>query len=1107
ARAPNVVGGSASARARGKIDVGKRTIQATTNVTAESVTAAAFSARHVTAHGVVSGPLASPVVDVGFAGTDMQVRATGKAPLVYPSASGHARIALVPTPRVVDAEINVGQTGSADTITASARGVHVVNGVVEANGLRVTGLGEPLELDARIGQGAWSVRAKSAGVDLRRAARVTGIKELEAVPEGTRATLDVDVRQGSEGADGHIDVAIRSEKGLTESGALVAEAHANVQRGKLIGSGKIAAEGFGHIEITNAELDVPRQLDARSLQRATGVVEMRGTIDLSQGAALFAGENVERVAGIASFEARIERGDPASLPAIRGTVRTEGLEIALSGAPPAPTILITGVDLQTHVAWDGRTEDAELAVLSWDKEGLLGDAGVKMKLPIAAWATAATSRSATARASSFFAPVAHVPARDLAELPPFIGAPPMRGKVEGHVAIEGTIGHPQVIVSGRADRIREDRRRSLGPPSFDPLDGTLEARWDGDRAAITFALDERERRRRSPGPERTPKDGPPQKQPGHLRGLVLVTDARMSDLLAGKPLSWAASTELEVENLALGALPFLPAGMTGTLTGRARVKDLNREPSFEAKAHVDDFGAGGARVESLDLTAGGRDGSLFAHTSIVDRREQDATQATLQLASKSLRLKGTEVSWDHSAPTRLDYAIQNGRLALLAPLVKRSISEIDGRVDGAGSVTIEESSQIFEGGLALQDARLYVNVLGEEITSLDATARFDRTGIFRIDDATGKMGSGEFRASANGQMKGFRFMGAEATIIASKDGIPISSEGATFAEATGEAKVSAKMSEDRKTLLMTLDLPRATVEVPDRDTQELQDLDPDPTIAIGVRRRDGELDTSAVRKSRGGTGKQGAVTTTSESLVTRLNVTLGDEVRLTGRGLDVKLGGRTLVELAQELSVTGRIDVRGGTIEVHGRRFTVDRGTVTFPDMGDPANPTIVAAAYWDAPDRTRVWVEFAGPLKTGTITLRSEPPYSKNEILSVLLFGRPDPNTAVASGKAGSSSGASAAVGIGIGDFNRALSQLDKDLDVETDTLSGNRTRVKVGRSFFDRRLKVQFAPTLGRATYREPDTYYLFLNWQFIPKWSIVAQRGDKGTSILDVLFQHRY
>ncbi|MBX3261992.1 MAG: translocation/assembly module TamB domain-containing protein [Labilithrix sp.] len=1116
-RAPNVVGGAASARVQGKIDLTRYTIQATTTASADGVAAGAFSARHLSASGGLEGPLVAPVLSVGFAGVDLRVKSGDKAPLVYPSAAGHARIALVPSPRVLDASIHLGAAG-ADGVTVSADAVQVSGGVVEARGLRVTGLGEPLTLDARLGGGRWSLRAKSAGVDLHRAAAVTGIRELELVPEGTTASLDVDLRQEAEGADGHFDVVVRGvARGESRDAELYAAAHAKIDRGNLVGSAKVVAEGLGEIEIVRAELVVPKRLDARSLQRATGTVELRGSVDLSQGAALFAGEGVERVGGLASFSARLERADAAALPTVRATVRTEGLDVALSGEPPSRTVTIAGVDVVTHLAWDGRTDDAEVAVVSWDKHGLLGAASAKTKLPLAAWWTGAAKLDSNALGALAVSAIADVPAREISELPSFIDAPPLRGRLASHLEITGAVGRPMVVVSARAESLRADRPRVPGEEAFDPLDGSLEARWDGERAAITFAFDERPRRQRprrraNRDGARQPAARPPaqqtRKNPGHLRGLVLMTDLRASDLLRGKApadLPWRASAEVEVENLMLGALPMVD-GVSGSLGGRVRLKDLNGSPSFEAKAHIDDFGAGGAVVERLDLTTGGRDASLFAHASITDQE----SKATFQLASKSLRMKGLDVSWEPVAPTRLDYAVQNGRLALLAPLVTGVMSEMDGRVDGAGSVTIDESSQVFEGGLALQDARAYVNAVGEEISSLSAIAKFERTGVFRIDDAKGRLGAGEFRAAASGRMNGLSFVGGDATIVATKD-VPISAEGATFASATGEVKVSAKMSDDRSALLVTVDVPRADVQLPDRSTQSLQPLDPDPTVAIGVRGRNGKLDTTAVRKHRGGTGRQTAASKTNGAgLVTRMTVTLGNAVQLEGRGLDIALGGRTLVEIADEVRVTGRIDLRGGTIEVHGRRFTVDRGTVTFPEGGDAANPTIVAAAYWDSPDRTRVWVEFTGPLKSGNLALRSEPPYSKNEILSVLLFGRPDPNMAAADDgtQTGDTSGATA-VGSGFiaSDLNRVLSEIDESLDVETDTLSGNRTRAKVGRSFFDRRLKVQFGYAPGRTTYREPDTAYVFLNWQFVPKWSLVATRGDRGTSILDVLFQHRY
>src|SRR5262249_10040982 len=70
--------------------------------------------------------------------------------------------------------------------------------------------------------------------------------------------------------------------------------------------------------------------------------------------------------------------------------------------------------------------------------------------------------------------------------------------------------------------------------------------------------------------------------------------------------------------------------------------------------------------------------------------------------------------------------------------------------------------------------------------------------------------------------------------------------------------------------------------------------------------------------------------------------------------------------------------------------FKIERGTLTFSG-DDPQNPTVVATAVHDAPDGSRIFADFAGPVKTGKITLRSEPPHSQDEILSILLFGSPE--------------------------------------------------------------------------------------------------------------------
>ena len=68
-----------------------------------------------------------------------------------------------------------------------------------------------------------------------------------------------------------------------------------------------------------------------------------------------------------------------------------------------------------------------------------------------------------------------------------------------------------------------------------------------------------------------------------------------------------------------------------------------------------------------------------------------------------------------------------------------------------------------------------------------------------------------------------------------------------------------------------------------------------------------------------------------QDLLARFTVSLGDDVQLEGRGVRIYLDGRTLVDLRNEIAITGKIALRqGGTIDVQGRKFVVDRGTVSF---------------------------------------------------------------------------------------------------------------------------------------------------------------------------------
>jgi translocation and assembly module TamB len=1109
ARAPGVLSGSATAHVKGSIDLARATIDARVTADGTGLARAPASAASVHAEASVAGPLANPVIDVTARAKDVRLTAAPKdpsgekkEPLTYPSATARARIVLVPTPRILGGEIHVEGAGGEGSIDASATEVLFGKGGVDVRGGRVTGLGAPLELEVSVRNGATSVRAKASDVDVQRVAAMTGIRELRMLPEGSRATLDVDVKATAARTDGHVDVSISGAKDGT-----AAELHMTLEGRRARGRARVVVGTTGWVEVQAAELQLPGPMNVATLKRATGAFDLRGEVDLSQGAALLGGESIEKMSGRAFLSARVERADERTLPTVYASARTEDLDVTLNR--DGKSTHVGGIDAGLHVGYDGATDQTEASVLTWDARGILGSADVKSRVPLVAWVTGAKHVDLDVLSALEIGAIVDVPRRDVSELPGVFARPDLRGALSLRATIEGSLAQPRVALVARADDLKVKPNAAARGKKYAPIDAALEARWDGRDVVATLTADENAREQKVTA---SPKKGTTSKT-GHVRGL-LIAHAPLADLIAGRPLAWNASGELDVADLELAPLP-LPMNMRGALTGRVKVRDLMGTPLLSAHARIDDLGIAGVRVLRGDMRVEAKDGSLSASARI---NQEDGGNGRVNITSSSLRWRGTDVEWDDKQPTRLDYTFDRLRLAILRPFVRRSVPEIDGVVDGRGSATIDATSHVFEGGMSVSGGRLYVNAIGEEVTDVSAIARFERDGAFRIQDATAKIGSGEVKASAAGRMHGLRFESVDVVaVVPSKDGVPLSAEGATFAQANGEVRLSAKMAADGRSLAVSVTVPRAKVTVPSRGTQKLQSLDPDKSIDIGVRQNDGQLAAPALRPGEAkrrlaATAKADAAAgdgaAPGDDLLARFTVNLGDDVELEGRGVRIYLTGRTIVDLGNEIAMTGQITLRqGGTIDVQGRKFVVDHGTVSFARGADPADPIVIAAAYWDAPDRTRIWVEFNGPLKSGKLTLRSEPPFSKNEILSILLFGRADPNQ----GRAGDArpSDAQAATDMGTGlassGLNQALGDLDEDFELEQDRTSANRTRTKLGYRL-RRNLKVQIGYAAGFSQ-REPDTTYLFLEWQFVPQWSLIGTRGDRGTSILDVLFQHRY
>ncbi|MDX6750038.1 translocation/assembly module TamB domain-containing protein [Geminicoccaceae bacterium 1502E] len=153
-----------------------------------------------------------------------------------------------------------------------------------------------------------------------------------------------------------------------------------------------------------------------------------------------------------------------------------------------------------------------------------------------------------------------------------------------------------------------------------------------------------------------------------------------------------------------------------------------------------------------------------------------------------------------------------------------------------------------------------------------------------------------------------------------------------------------------------------------------------PVIEV---REAGDARDTAARKGNGGSG-----------FVTRLDVKISMPARIfvRGRGLESEWGGELRVRgTASQPQIVGEIRFRRGFLDFLDRRFDIREGVITF-DGAQPPVPRIELTAAAKAGDMTGI-VRVQGPADAPKITLESEPPMPRDEVLSRLLFNR-DPGS-----------------------------------------------------------------------------------------------------------------
>ncbi len=961
--------------------------------------------------------------------------------------------------------------------------MHIDDSAFRVEDAEVEGFGAPLEGTVRWSPGRLYVNARSGPIDLTRIARFTNV----SVVEGGRLSLDVDASVGGGAADGHVAVDVSHAALATFKDA---NAHVEATLHGRVAAGRVTASvaDIGSIDVQSPSVHIGEGglLSAAAWRRSWGSATMNAHVDLPKlMAELPAGTlPFRRVQGRLDMSAQVDldaAGDPS--PDVEWTATTTGL-VVVGGTESVPWRL-EGLDPTLHLKIDGETAATALEVQLKDAAGpIFKGAATSTGVPYASLFSGEGWIEAL-RAMPFDARV-WMPSHSLESLPMAWGLNDFRGELSATLDWHGAALHPAIHASATLARGRADRAASALP-----VDLSFTAQYDGAHAKATLQATDKEK---------------------VVLDASASADARAPDLLdglGGAPVPWTASGQAKLDALPLRAIAFLgDRQVRGRASGDFVLSRLHDDARASATVTIDGLKVGDIACQAARVHAS-IDGRTFDASARVEQADGFVDASAHAGARWGREL---EPALDSSQPGVASLSARQLRAGLLLPFVSGLFAGLDGRIDADARVVLDPGTQALrpQGTVELKDGDFELITLGGEFTDAAAKLTLTPDGLIRVENAVAHGVSGRVEAAASARIAGLAFAGGRATVQIPKNApIPVVFDGVQVGTMDGHFDVAAGEAPDRKSLDVTVGVPSLHMQLPVSRTHDVQALGDLEGVTTGVLRGPSDF----VEVPLDATFASAGVGPPPKPI--KIALRLGGDVEVSrGNDLDVRLEGQPIVTIAQDVRVTGQIRLLRGTIDIYGKPFDIENGAVTFVVGDDPSNPQVVLTAGWTAQDGTRVYADFVGPLKTGKVTLRSEPALaSQNDILSLILFGTTEADTTDANQQASTFAGA--AGGAATAPINRALSGVNRALDnlglaggitTKIDTSQTNpRPEVELQIA---RDISLQVAWVLGvPPPGTNPDSTLVTLNWRFLRKWSLETTVGDAGTSILDLIWQHRY
>jgi translocation and assembly module TamB len=886
-------------------------------------------------------------------------------------------------------------------------------------------------------------------------------------------------------------------------------------RGQAVGTiqGSLLSPGnweraSGSVELFDLKVDLDQ------LSRHPLVEELRAR--RSKGPAP---QRIPRIQGTLAATTRITRTSPERFPEIQATFvseqlavelppqgdaprRLEGLNVsgllALAPSASAPRELRAALRLAAHA---GPNQAQITAATSFEPDALRRAlAGLSGPDPLAGLRSLPVE-------SDFL-----LPQQPIETLPPALRPLPLAGLASARGRLQGSLDRPEL--SAEVDiRNLHTSIELLNRWSLDvSLAGTM-----GEGGVVV-----------SGGAQHRSVGGA--RQDGKASFWVMST-RRPGDLLWGRGTRWQADAELSLDRWHLETIPMLAErGVQGQVSGTLQALRMHVQPHLRAQLALENMKIADTEVAPTRVRASIQESESEVVVSSQQPPSGGEAGGELELAAlPQVRFEDQLVpSLDASKAHRLDLRLRNFDIEPFSPLVAPLLADLRGRLDGSFSLSFgakEEQNRI-SGGLRWSRGVLLIPQLGQTFTeghfnlstTEDRGARETRIDLrdLRLSASTGGIeGEASFHVPndalaryllpAEGGATPPTIRGEFSAVIPPSEKIPVTFEGLALGDAHG--KTSGVIQFRPGELRVDVAIPELTFDLPETTSQQnLQSLGENPLIGV-------------IEASRQARKREEAPTTPMTVLLNvGLGATLDDlqqdrepsgSILVRRASVDVKLAGITRSTLVGELAMFGTVETFSGRIVVLGKPFDVRRGFVRFE--GQPTNPYLNVGATWDAPDGTRVFADLLGYLKDAKLRLRSEPARPESDVLSLVLFGR-DPSASTTTPGGPSSTSGSLAVGSGVAStllnsFIDPVQVFGRRIETRVESTSHRGTSIGVAAELRPRLWAQVDVSTASQRERQNTDLSAVTLDWRFRPAWSLRSTVGDRGSSLLELLWQFKY